>query len=148
MNTDVLKNLVCAMERAMDRRRLARMTLAEAEGILDTIEQFNLMASHTDHALPVKGMTPIDARASGRIDSELECLLAAGYRLCSDLSEHVLMRLVDIYQDRQHSIDFMNAELRRKIRERASANMLIQQAQQVRNHLSHTSQAQGLGVLI
>lgn len=133
MQSAELKQTVLDFDQALDKRRLANLTLDEASALLVRIDAFH------------ERVADLEESAQSR---ELKTIIAAGCRLTADLSENVMMRVIDILQDKQHSIDFLNQELRHKLRAQHKGNQLVQKAQKLRTLNNRIGEAVGLGLIL
>lgn len=137
MQQTALEQSVMEFDRILtDKSYLNHMPLEEAERLLRKIQQFQQDAASAS------------AESMTMPDNTLRTIIVAGCRLCSDLSEHLMMRAVDVLQDKQHSIDFLHQQLRKKIRDQHLANRVVQQAQSAKHLTNHTSVESGLGVIL
>lgn len=126
-------------DRTLQSGCLAHLSLEEAAHILDQVELFHLEARCYQELVEM-GELPASA--------ETEYLIAAGCRLASDLSEKVMLRIVDVLDSRQHSLDFLYQELRKKLRDKHQASCLLQKAQEIRQLTHETGETCGLGMVL
>ncbi len=138
--TETLHQLVLTMDRALDRQGLDQLTLEEAQVLLNLVDRFN------QEAICYQTIQQLSNHVTPSLETQY--LIAAGCRLSSDLTEEVLMRLVDHHDCHQTRLDQLCQELRTEMRQRHTAHRLIQQAQQVRQQLTHASEQSGLGVIL
>lgn len=75
-------------------------------------------------------------------------LLTAVTRLSADISNHMMDKLVDTVQQKQHSIDFLQQELSKKLREQHTASQLLNQTQQLRVKTQRLSDEFQLGSIL
>jgi uncharacterized protein Yka (UPF0111/DUF47 family) len=75
-------------------------------------------------------------------------LLTAVTRLSADISNHMMDKLVDTVQQKQHSIDFLQQELSRKLREQHTASQLLNQTQRLRVKTQQLSDEFQLGSIL
>lgn len=135
---DRLKRDVLAFDRALDKRHLAKLSLDEASGLLERVDDFQSRVSRLQES----------SAADFGLSRDTQLLIAAGCRVSADLSEQVLSRIIDILQDKQHSIDFLHQELRHKIRGQHQANQLVTRVQRQRAFNSRLGEAVGLGMIL
>lgn len=145
MPQDAIAQSITAIDQALDKRRLATLSLSEAQTLLGQIEQFHSQLRQME--VDASDWTRNEAEQSAVFRSR-QTLIAAGCRACADLSEQVLMRMVEMLQDKQHSLDFLNQELRKKIREQHQARTLVLKAQQLRSENNEISEQAGLGLIL
>lgn len=77
-----------------------------------------------------------------------KAILTAVARLSADISNLLMDKLVDSVQQKQHSIDFLQQELSRKLREQHAANQLLSQTQQFRLKTQQLSDDFQLGSIL
>ncbi|MEB3287463.1 MAG: hypothetical protein VKJ04_08165 [Vampirovibrionales bacterium] len=112
------------------RRQLELLSLQEIQHLLDRL---NKLQSEV-----------VELEAS----SAEKPLLAAIFRLSADLSEHLMARLMDSYNDKQHSIDFLQQELSRKLRDQNTTSRLLRQTQALRVQTQHYGETLALGHML
>lgn len=126
-------------DRYLNRTYLETLSLDEARLLLARIETFNALAKshHRTSALHPERESVMD-----------EYMVTAGCRLASDLSEKIMMRLVDLLQERDDEITLLSSRLRQKLQERYEASTLLSRAQTARANTNHLGETHGLGVIL
>lgn len=130
MKTVSYQQQIQKLESHMDRRRLSRLSTDEAMVLLNEVTALSIDLQHADDS---------------QITRELKVL---GCRLCSDLTEAILNRALDVLQDKQHSIDFIYEALRQKLQDKYQASVVLHQAQSLKNQLSVVGEQAGVGIVI
>ncbi len=121
-------------DRCLNRTYLDTLSLDEARLLLSRIETFNAVAENS--------------RRMNALRLEDEYMVAAGCRLASDLSEKVMMRLVDLLQERDEEVALLSSRLRQKMQERYEAQALLNRAQTTRGATNRLGETNGLGVIL
>ncbi|MBX2859732.1 MAG: hypothetical protein KTR14_00735 [Vampirovibrio sp.] len=134
LDTLNLHQCVQEFDRCLGRDYLASLSLDEAQLLLGKIDTFH------EAALALK--------EDPELSSEQDYLIAVGCRLTADLAESILMRVVDILGQREQELDVLHAKLRKRLKERHQASMLLNQARQSRNLIHQVGQSAGLGVVL
>jgi hypothetical protein len=81
-------------------------------------------------------------------DYHTEYLMVVGSRLCSDLNEKILLRLMDLMQYHEETADHLYHQIRKNMQARHQVGLLLQKSQQVRNQTFENAQTMGLGVIL
>lgn len=87
------------------------------------------------------------ARQAGAAATHRDAV-AAGCRLCADLSEHLHQGLMEAHLDSNAAIEQLSAALRRQLQARAQRARLLQRVQHMRQATSLQGEAVGLGVIL
>ena len=125
--------------------------------ITDELNELEILYSRKER---FKQLTPAEMREIlGRLHQIQETLpdspqqlhkvlLTAVTRLSADISNHMMDKLVDTVQQKQHSIDFLQQELSKKLREQHTASQLLNQTQQLRVKTRRLSDEFQLGSIL
>ncbi|MBY0404059.1 MAG: hypothetical protein K2X66_09185 [Cyanobacteria bacterium] len=148
-STDLYQT-VKEFDRFLGKEYLRTLSLEEAALILKKIESFHVIASQMGEGnldeIPLEGANAGEATPEKL--SEIESLILVGCRLTTDLNEKILLRIMDIYQDKDHETEKLYRQLHQNLRDRTLSTGLLKKSQQIRNAAVETSQAIGLGVIL
>jgi hypothetical protein len=142
-----LYQAVKLFDRCLKKEYLARLSLEEAALLLLKIERFqSMVAKH--FPLPDEAQFPPGWGLNPPPAYHTEYLMVVGCRLCSDLTEQIMLRLVDVLQSRENEADQIYIQLRNNMRDRQLASGLIQKSQRIRNLTIDNAESIGLGVIL
>lgn len=149
-------------DRCLKKEYLATLTLEEAHLILGKIHLFQARVALEMPSISVNGASfdrrLESARELGKdfgkdfndpeADYHTEYLMVVGCRLCSDLNEQVLLRLMDLTQEQEQEAERLYTHIRKNVRDRHHLGQLLEKSQQIRNQTFDNAQSMGLGVIL
>lgn len=137
-----LRHTIKTLDRWLDKNSINTMTLDEAHEVLRQIETFYETVATLQNALP---HTHPDL---AKTDLSLDYLITVGCRICADLNELVLLRIMDLSQAAEQDAQWLYAQLRDNLRTRHQSTQLLHHAQRIRTLTVNTTDTLGLGVIL
>lgn len=145
MTTD-LQQTIQDFDRYLRNDYLDQLSLDEVAYVLQKVETFNEEAKR--HQQRVRLGISDGTRTDAQPRTDMDVLIAAGCRLCSDLVEKIFNRMMDQVQDSDQSIQTLQEKLRGNLQNRYESNQMMQKAMQVRKGTSRTAEDAGLGIIL
>lgn len=151
-----LPQAIKEFDRCLNKEFLATLEYEEASLILAKIELFYRLVEtwsprelrNTSEPLgPMTFDTSLTAD-NGEQDYFVEYMIVVGCRLCADLNEKVLLRMLDILDASEQEAETLYQQLRGNFKERHQASHLLKKAQHIRNLTVETTESMGLGVIL
>jgi hypothetical protein len=137
-----LRQTIKTLDRWLDKNSINTITLGEAHGVLRQIETFYETVATLQNTQP-------DAPSEvAETDLSLDYLTTVGCRICADLNELVLLRIMDLSQTAEHDAQWLYAQLRDNLRTRHQSAQLLHNAQRLRTLSVNTTDTLGLGVIL